>query len=535
MRADFEATANIFLELADRSLDEGNYPDCIDMLKSALKKSGDVSIGLRLFDVYCDIGLLKEAEQVLVDLYCVDDSVEILMELYHLAETRGDNFAGYQYFGEIARKTFFSNTEEDFRDVFEEAIDRIQDDDYRLVIPFEDRVEKGISLISTDMKAAYELLDSVPETAESYIRARNNIAFIKYLKGDNNSAYNECEYILTKDRNNVAALSMMLSISAMEKETEKCEAIAAKINSLSFDDYESVSKVAVSMCEAGMHADAVKYFEKINIKYDRNIDLLMSIALYNCGRSAEAIRKLKNLHKIYGRHCPALFFIKLMQRTNPPIPYIVHETYDEIISRKKQVEELLADRGNLSVLDERIDELIYWVFKNVSDELVLRDISACLARYSRNTLIDELLKDVYIMDFGKKVLIEELINNGSEGPIKVYINGRVIKTKPEYPVYFPKLEETIKRAYAVAFSEAAEQTCGFEKALADTLRKFVVFYRKNNCRFRSVATVTAILLVECKALESFGKFEDVKPILNINKKTYAEYIRKLKGNNDEID
>ncbi|MGN1099047.1 MAG: hypothetical protein ACI4S9_01765, partial [Christensenellales bacterium] len=108
MRADFEATANMFLELADRSLDEGNYPDCIDMLKSALRKSGDVSIGLKLFDVYCDIGLLKEAEQVLVDLYCMEESVEILMELYHLAETRGDNFAGYQYFGEIAKKTFFS-------------------------------------------------------------------------------------------------------------------------------------------------------------------------------------------------------------------------------------------------------------------------------------------------------------------------------------------------------------------------------------------------------------------------------------------
>ena len=528
----FRPTADIYDKFALRALRDNDTAKAIYYIKKSLSLTPLRDNYMRLAELYCSTGALMEATQVLVDMYSkYPDDVDCLIALYRIALSQGHFDSARQYQARIQEREGY------FDPIYSEGIDR---EPPRKLLRYEifDRdkaiLETVDKMLPDNPKDAVDMLANIPKSSRHYVTARRRVALCKLILGDSDGAYGECLEILSISPDDLTALTMAIGVLAEKEDTQSLiDLYVDKINAMNInEDSDSTLKIAYAMCEAGRHVDAVRYFDMMSShRYDPQLMQLRAIALFNSGRRDESLSAFRSMRMIYGDHCSAKYYINEISRgRTKPFDYLLHESLGELMYRKQKLTELatLTPEEFLVQLDNpEIVSYIKWYYTVSYEEKTLTILSKVIVdnkRYSSAVrLIRDILRDVFVQDLGKKILIEALIASHSTTRIKAYLRHSIGFFKPLYPDGYDELPSIVREAYSVAFSEACSIGEGFEKSLLDSFLDVIPRLRGKSEDVRSSATIAGIILLNCEDKRFPKTFEEVKYRLAVTKRTFKKY------------
>lgn len=529
----FRPTAEIYDKFAMRALRDHDVAQAIYYIKRSLQLTPLRDNYMKLAELYCSTGALMEATQVLVDMYSkYPDDVDCLIALYRISLSQGHFDSAREYQARIqAREGYFDP-------VYSEGIPISTTTRKPLKYEIFDRDKTILELVDKILpdnpKDAISMLATIPKSSRHYVTARKRMALCKLLAGDSDGAYGECLEILSIYPDDLTALTMAIGVLAEKEETRPLmDGYVDKINSMQIKDDGEVSlKIAYAMCEAGRHEDAVRYFDMLSShRYDIQVMQLRAIALFNSGRVEESLIAFRQIRMIYSDHCSAKYYIdEILSGRDKPFDYLLHESLGELMRRKQKLTNLatLSQEEFLAELnDPTTVSYIKWYYTVSYEEKTLTLLSKVIVdnkKYSSAVrLIRDILRDVFVQDLGKKILIEALVTSHSTTRIKAYLRHNIGFFKPMYPDCYDQLPTVLKEAYSIAFSESCSIGEGFEQRLLDSFEIVIPRIRGRESELRSPATIAGIILLLCEDKRLPTTFDDVKDRLAVTKRTFKKY------------
>lgn len=556
----FENTAELQLQLADKYLSEGKIPFAVQALKNAVDCGGDSSIRMQLGEVYMRAGLVGPAFDVFAQAYADgDDSTQCLFGLCRTAFFMGYDVESADYFKRIFLKNLSELTKnqgqgydiDEMSEEFSAITSMIPDNHgFTFVKNNESREfsEEAMRLLRENPEKALPYFESIPKSSPLYWEARNNVALINLMMGAVNEAKEECKKVLAHDDKDVFALSTLLATYSSLMDDEGVDMIVKRIESIEVKDEELIRKIALAMCQSGIHDKAVKYLLLLDEhKYEKSIMLLLAIAYYNTSNVSKSLAVLRDMQKLYEKDCVMIsdFIRRVSDGTELEMEYSINMPHNAVLKNITRCRKWFGadyddvcfdSSGLVEVLkSEQNYKLLYWYLTNhaylyKSDEIVLL-FRLCETGDERAIgMLVDLLLDGEVEDYLKCKAIRVLISGGWDRKTYMVRGAKIVITEPKYPKVW---NNAIKRghdidmlwteAYSIAYSELFMRHEGFEDELAD-LAETVYHNVKNydNQTIRTPFAIAAVMYRRIKACEG-EKDATIREIFAVSPKTFIKY------------
>lgn len=555
----FSNTSATQLELAEEYIRRNDLPSAVNALRSAIEL-GDKAARLALGETYFHSGLVVESLETFAEAYALGDrSVPCLFGLTRTTFLLGFDEESSEYFKEI----FYNNPsfiksgipDGDIEDLGSAISDfAIQDPDRGFTFVGKGAKEQFdyamVEMIRTHPEKALPYFESFTKESKLYEEARNYVALIYLLEGSAEIAMKECEKLMLDYPDSVFAMSTLVACYSTLGLQEKEEEIVRKIEESNVTDSELAVKVALAMCQANRHADAIRYFEKLeDRKYERNTLVLLSIAYHNTGEREKAKRTVRDAQKLYPKHSAYLITLaELMYRKKDTLDYAVTLSGGLALAMIAECrswfnfgrEDVDFDLDELEkrMKSERNYRLVYWYLTSGArcydgDEAVV--LFRLMQTYSKRCigLIKEILFDFSASLDIKAKCIRTLIC-GLADKVQMLDGARIIESEPIYPLGYEtdvfsdnKNAILFTEAFAFAYTEAFIRAEGFEKRLCDSfdaVRDKIISMKAGS--LRSPYALGAVLFGKAFKDDKYDE-KELCDIFMISPATYKKYEKLL--------
>ena len=556
----FENTAELQLKLADKYLAEGNIPSAVQALKNAVSYGGDNSVRMQLGEVYMRAGLVGQAFDVFTQAYADgDDSTQCLFGLCRTAFFMGYDVESADYFkriflknlSEITKNETFGYDVDEMSEEFSAITSMIPDNHgFTFVKNNESREfsEEVMNLLRENPEKALPYFESIPKSSPLYWEARNNVALICLMLGSVEEAKEECKKVLSHDGKDVFALSTLLATYSALSDYVGVERIVKKIESIKVTDEERIRKIALAMCQSGIHDKAVKYLSLLDEhKYEKNIMLLLAIAYYNTSNVTKSLAVLRDMQKLYTKDSIMIsdFIRRVSEQTEREIEYSINLPHNVVLKNINRCRKWFgADyddvcfdlSGLIDVLkSEENYKLLYWYLTNhaylyKSDEIVLL-FRLCQTGDERAIgILTDLLLDSDVEDYLKRKTMRVLISGGWDRKTFMVKGAKILSTQPKYPKAWSEAVERGKdidllwtEAFSIAYSELFMRHEGFEKEIQSVAE--TVYNNLKNYDTQTIRTPFAIASVMYRRIKSCEDEKDatIREIFAVSAKTFNKY------------
>ncbi len=563
----FANTPAMQFEIAEDHIKRDDLPSAIQALRSGVGEEGKEGVKIALGEAYLHAGLVVQAFQTFVDSYTSGDrSGPCLFGLCRTSFLLGFDEESGEYFKEIFIKTpSFADTLPE--GAMEEIGDAISDFS-GLVDP-----DRGFTFVGESAQKRFddekvEMIRTAPEKVLPYFEsftpksplyeeARNYVALIYLLTGSPKIAMEECEKILQKYPNSVFAMSTLIASYSALGLSEKEEEIAQRIKEQEVKDYDLIIKIALAMCQANRHKDAVCYFEKLDDrKYEKNTLVLFAVACHNSGEYEKGRKYLRDAQKLYPKDSAFLITLgELMLRKKDTLDYAVTLSGAVALGLIAECrswfnfckeEEDFDFQSLIEIMkSERNYRVVYWYVTTHAryydgDEvfmlcrLVQANDLRCLS------FIFELMRDFNVDPLIKETCARILIRESYKGQMYLLCGAKIMSAKPLYPIGYEeyaysedKRAVLLSDAFCHVFVEALKRAEGFEERIKE---EFDAVHDKilssENNKLRSPYALGAVLFKRVLKEDDYTE-KELCDIFMVSQATYRKYEKFLEEKDEK--
>ena len=558
----FSNTSEMQFEIAEDYIKRKDFPSAVNALRTAVSL-GEKGARIALGEALLHAGLIVQAFDTFVSAYANGDkSGPCLFGLCRTSFLLGYDEESARYFKEIfyTNPSFVEGLPDGAVEELGQAITDISSDngeDHGFTFVGESYIKEfdseKLEQIRICPEKALPYFESFTKKSPLYLDARNYVALIYLLQGESEIAMKEGEKILELDNKNIFAMSTLIASYSSLGLYEKEEEIIDRIDKENVTDQDLIVKVALALCQANRHSDAVRYFEKLDErKYEKNTIVLLSIAYHNSGEHEKAKKVIRDAQKLYVKDQAFLITLaEMMHRNKDVLDYSVTlsggvalaliaevRSWFDLTKKSKNFDfDALSER----MKDERSYWLLYWYltssakYAEEDDEFILFRLMQ--ARDDRSLmLIKEIMIDFSANEEIKCKCLRALLWGMYKKEVYILQGASIVTTNPIYPQHY---EEDILSdqsnailytdAYAYAYIKAISLFVGFEKNLRnefDKVREKVML--APNGYLRSPYALSAVIFASAVKEENLSE-KEVCDMFMISRATYKKYYQYLYG------
>ncbi len=262
-------------------------------------------------------------------------------------------------------------------------------------------LQKGLLHIrSGELENARSVLSEIPPESADYASASGLSALCMMLEGNTEGAAAECERLLERHPDNVAALTTYCAVLGAQGDTEGAKRVGSRLAEVETQSVEDLFRVATALCETGLDEKAYEKLTALKEKLPYNDDVLWFHAVSACktGRREEAIASLERLTTVYPRKAVAKYYlVRLRAEENVEPTYFYRLPDDEY---KTLAGFFLSANGAKQENAERYSDIpdIDEYFRLAFDQLDGRDekLQALAAKVAVKCRCDNSVRDILL-------------------------------------------------------------------------------------------------------------------------------------------
>lgn len=336
---------------------------------------------------------------------------------------------------------------------------------------YSEELNRGIDLMrANDFEGAIEQFNRVSEGNEKYLVARNYVAMCNIIIDRDDEAEQECYHVLSKDPENVHALTTLSAVKTQQHKWGEAKELAYKLLSLNVTDSDDLYKIATVCCENKLHAEAYEIFCKMDDRfaYDCTFLFFKAISAYNSDKIEKSIQIFDTLLTIYPNAVIADFwYYVVLEESKKPFEKRQELEYFYRLPRSECEANIamltaftrLSDTNAKKLLREAdISSAIHWCMDegepSGADELKLVGAFAALKGGLDDTVRDVLL-DCFIPDHIKIELLSGRVQQNIAGVYGIVVCNLYKRVNIVRVELGRKKRKAFLQAYSLAFSRFA--------------------------------------------------------------------------------
>lgn len=336
---------------------------------------------------------------------------------------------------------------------------------------YSEELNKGIDLMrSNDFDGAIKEFEKVGEGNDKYFVARNYIAMCNVIADRDDEAEQECLHILSRDSENVYALTTLSAVKTQQHKWDEAKELAYRLLKLNVTDSDDLYKIATVCCENKLHAEAYELFCKMDDRfaYDCSFLFFKAIAAYNSDKIEKSIQIFDTLLTIYPNAVTAdyWYYVVLNESKKPfadrqELEYFYRLPRSECEANVALISAFthLTDANAKKFMKEAdISGAIHWCMDegepNTAEELKLVGAFAALKADLDDTVRDVLL-DSFMPDHVKIELLSGRVQKNCEGVYGIVLCNMYKRVNIYKVELGRKKRKTFIDAYSLAFSRFA--------------------------------------------------------------------------------
>lgn len=545
---EFKQSVEYYLDLSDKSMDEGKPLLALNALRHAMKQVTSMEdleeILLCRALIYADMGRYENSNSALFELLSKDlalsDCYFSLAQNFYCLDR---NDLSTYYFEKIAE------IEPDIpTDAISEYLDLsptvYRDSSYRVVYPTsnDDAVRAKDLMQEERIDEAIEILTEIPKECSNYIDAQNDLAICYLITGEIQKARSVVDETLIVAPNNIVAICNKLIVSKGKMTTNEIMECVLKFEETKDLTTTEKTKIAMTMCDINLHSEAIRYLERTleDRPYTQLYMILLGIAYFNNMQFDESLDVFDKMLKIDDRDTIAKFYMRYVKKTKEEFlsnnketlqfEYLPQIPRDEIIRRKSWVVKYF-EQSNLTELEDENSiesEKMEWLFNTNQVELELCAVIqiACSNLKRKNEIFENMLLNDNIPKQVKAEICETLICLSAK-KLSLTIDGRFFKTKVRRPKEFKQMNKVTRSAFCKAFAVLIFLDETALTKVSDAVKWVESVIVQENLDLRSFEALSGIVLNKIGLTKIYP--EDVLcDVLNANLKTYIKYKKQFK-------
>ncbi|MGN0812451.1 MAG: tetratricopeptide repeat protein [Candidatus Coproplasma sp.] len=349
---------------------------------------------------------------------------------------------------------------------------------------YSEELNKGFDLMrASDFEGAIEEFNKVGEGNEKYFTARNYIAMCNIIADRDDEAEQECLHILSRDPENVHALTTLSAVKTQQHKWGEAKELAYRLLKLNVTDSDDMYKIATVCCENKLHAEAYDLFCRMDDRFACDCSFLFfkAIAAYNSDKIEKSIQIFDTLLTIYPNAVTAdYWYYVVLEESKKPFEKRMELEYFYRLPRSECEANItmltaftrLTDINAQKFIKEAdISPAIHWCMDegepNGAEELKLVGAFAALKGGMDDTVRDVLL-DCFIPDHVKIELLSGRVQQNREGVYGIVVCNLYKRVNILRVELGRKKRKTFLQAYGLAFSRFAilDETYGVMIAVA---------------------------------------------------------------------
>ncbi|MGN0807681.1 MAG: hypothetical protein ACI4MN_04450 [Candidatus Coproplasma sp.] len=473
-------SADRLISIAAESVDNREYIKALKMLnKNAVLNGNDGDSYLLYAEIFDDLGLSeKSVNGWFKYLDYAGDGADFAEAYEGLAvgymALGQDNNAAY-YYNKLLMETDSGLTDENRQEIINAFLIK-EKPSLRFTWPakladYSEELNKGIDLMrENDFEGAIQEFSKVAEGNEKYLIARNYIAMCDIISDRDDEAEQECYHILSKDGQNIHALTTLSAVKTQQHKWDEAKELAYRLLNLNVTDSDDLYKIATVCCENKLHAEAYELFCKMDDRfaYDCSFLFFKAIAAYNSDKIEKSIKIFDTLLTIYPNAVTAdYWYYTVLEESKKPfekrreLEYFYRLPRSECESNVALISAFthLTDANAKKFMKEAdITGAIHWCMdegeSNAADELRLIGALSALKAGLDDTVRDVLL-DCFMPDSIKLELLSGRVQQNREGVYGIVLCN-IYKRVNIFKIEIGrKKRKTFLYAYGLAFSRFA--------------------------------------------------------------------------------
>ena len=558
---DFRRGPDVYYERAHKFLDDGDYFSALDSLRLAINADpaepeyrlilGEIFCEMELFDHACNefFRLLAEGK---CELECCYHLTQIFMEdenpeaaAYYLKRT----YAARKDVEKLVKDTQTEDEEDveqlyDLLDTLEENAKELERP--RFSVAYDKRencrnmVGAAVSLMRRgEFDPALKILNSVPETADCYSDALNNIALCEYSRKKYKKAWEIVQKAAGVDEENIFTMCNALLTACKLKDKEAVNAALSRLDSVNYDNISEneLYRIAMTMCEMSEHARAGRCFELLlEGVFDTEIMIMAAIAFYNCGQADKARRIILDALRIDPGDAVAQWYAGRFQKpkTSRALDYTTQIQHSE--GRKRMMylsalcklprEAFLAATEQLPANAKTI-ECIRWAMAGENTACILKLFTMLSGTPFGEEFAETLFLDRRVMALLKKYILQEYLARRRSGRVNIVVNDIFKTVRFTLPASTPGLSAVFRAAYIDAFTTLTLMSEGFEARLLSVFKNFLKAAAPLNGKLTNERALAAALSYQYGELKIFRDKAVLCGIYNVKMTTLRTYLKLL--------
>lgn len=439
----------------------GNVVDAVACFRTAISLEPDNALNyVELGCSYLEAELYRDAADSLIKALTYDRYIETAyLGLMQAFAGLNDGAAAFYYYREGKRNGVF---DDDFG--FDDVLERVPKEP-RLDV-YEDKRDEITLINGSCLMAAgnYDLaetlLGSLKKKSKQYIKARNNLGYLEYLRGNYEKSIELCEEMLTADPCDAMALgNAMVSYHKLGNAQKEAE-MAERLNEAADMNDPELYLLAMRYMQADNSEMALRFYERLlqDNAYDVGNLMVYAQALYNVGRREEATRYMIMLRKLYPDNHSVRYFARyIVSGTIDHIPLSNVIPRGENERRKHRVNETFSMLSDLDAVLERLDsdeellEMTTWMFE-IEEYNLCRVVAEFLGQDEK---WQDYLRELLIRSDGsaylKRYYLTNILLYSKKRRIAVCFDGMLRFISPKAPYFANRMAE---RVYWIAYSAA---------------------------------------------------------------------------------
>lgn len=464
-------TFAFYEKLDNKKIKEGDTAGRIALWLGALKTVKDVQIHKKLAELYKSVELFELAVK---HWYIYLDKVTEKEQKSEAYVALGNN---YYYLGNdrvanyCFNKAFLLTGMLDPDTIDEEVMDFFVKPDpyesYKIAYPPEKvdytqlLAEAKDKYLLGHVDEAISLYETVPENSRFFAEARSEMAVAEFLRGDTDKGIALSRQAYKADNNNVFALCNLSSMYFVKEDMVNSRRFYEKALAVNPTGLEDMLKLAMSACEQREHRTALDYFEKLleDKPNDVNYLYLSGVAHFNLGHLYIARDFIFKALSLKGRDPVYEHYIRIidgaiergLEGKANDLKYFTQLPEEQIAINKKLIKNIAS--LTINELDKALNKpeavnAIEWAFNygdTETQKLCVYVLASAKAKKFEQKLID-LLLEVHLTDYIKRVIITVLVINGCNKKIGMVVGNIYQKVK------LAKLPEDVAESYLFAYA-----------------------------------------------------------------------------------
>ncbi len=470
-----------FIRLADARIERGDNIGALGFLFRALEVSEDLQVIIDIADIYADMEMYELSNKFwFIYLSKAPQGKEgIAYEELGINFFYMDNLlmSGYYFHKKLDTDGYLTQEglDKDIAEYFSEVIS--SRDCYKIAYPpertdYSDAIKEAKrSIVVGDYATAERYFESVPAGCPQYSNALNELAMLKFVRGDIDGGIELARKHLNECGENLCAYANLSSMYFYKRDADKSRYYYNQAISLPVLDSLEYYKLATCSLEQGEHQKALLYLEKIlkERPYEINIRYLYALALTNCGKYELAFDEFSYLTRLKPWDGNLKFYSSLVKKLSVsgdkddilPLEYVDSLPSHEELRRLAVINglpRLERDKINRALKNQDVFECVFWGIvgqeENVSKLCALALSSSSLKKAEK--AIAEILVDPDAPLQVKEILLYIYVIYGNKKPVSVVKVNCFDKVRPR-KLRFEKTPdcEVFFAAYSMCFSRLA--------------------------------------------------------------------------------